>query len=142
MKTTELIKNIEADKDIQRNIKSISHFTNQDFHRHASRYLNAIIQGRMCCVINSVSKSGMSRTLKFMECDGSKKDGFRYYNFYAFFVAMGFTKVKDSDYFRVRGCGMDMVFDTNYRIIHKLHKLGFITEGECRELAQITPHVL
>ena len=66
-----------------------------------------------------------------------KGSDYRFYNFYGFFNALGYTKSGNG--FRVNGCGMDMVFNTNYVIIHKLHHLGFITKKECDILAQKTP---
>lgn len=115
------------------------HFT--DFIDNAERYIKAIKEGRMLCKIASVSASGMSRTIAFKEMDGS--DG-RYYinNFYLFFCVLGYSKVKDTDYFRINGCGMDMIFHTNYSIIHQLHGLGFIDKADCAVLAQKTPHVI
>lgn len=113
----------------------------KDFIRNAKRYIKAIKQGRVICNIDSVSASGMSRTLKFLECSGSIKNGFSYLNFYTLFDNLGFTKVKNSSYFRVNGCGMDMVFHTNYAIIHNLKNLGFLTKKEADILAQKTPSV-
>lgn len=111
------------------------------FYQNAKRYIKAIKDGRMCCIIESVSSSGMSRTLKFMECSGGKH-GYSYLNFYNLFKNLGYTKVKNSDCFRVHGCGMDMVFATNYNICHQLKKLGIITKKTCDKLAQKTPITL
>ena len=122
-----ILKNIENDKEI----KKIEYF---DFYDNAIRYIKAIKQGRMLCSINTVARSGMSRTLKFMEFEKSNV-----YNFHAFFRALGFNQVKDSDYFRIHGCGMNMVFHTNYTIIHRLYRLGFLSYEECSNLAQLTP---
>lgn len=83
----------------------------------AKRYIKAIKEGRMICNIDSVSTSGMSRTLKFLGMERSKHSDNVQYNllgFYRLFYFLGYTKVNNSDYFRVYGCGMDMVFNTNY----------------------------
>lgn len=111
------------------------------FIDHALRYIYAISQGRMICSIGSVSKSGMSRTIKFLEMSKGENKHFLY-NFYQFFDALGYTKIKDSDYFRIGGCGMDMIFHTNYTIIHDLKRLGFINQDECSTLAQASPHIV
>ncbi len=113
-----------------------------DFIRNAKRYIKAIKQGRVICNIESVSASGMSRTIKFLECSGSIKNGFSYLNFYTLFDNLGFTKVKNSQTFRVNGCGMDMIFHTNYTIIHDLQRLGFLSKKEASILAQKTPSVI
>tara|TARA_R110000822_G_scaffold302960_1_gene427480 strand:+ start:182 stop:610 length:429 start_codon:yes stop_codon:yes gene_type:complete len=112
------------------------------FVQSAKRYIKAIKQGRVICNIESVSASGMSRVLKFNECNGSIKSGFRFLNFWKLFKDLGFAENKNSQGFRVSGCGMDMVFHTNYTIMHQLHRLGFINKKECDELAQKTPKTI
>ena len=111
------------------------------FASNAKRYIKAIKDGRMCCVIDSVSSSGMSRTLKFIECNG-KAGNYNYYNFYWLFDQLGYAKVKNSDLFRVYGCGMDMVFATNYDIIHTFKNLGFITKKTAGNLSKKTPYTV
>ena len=63
-------------------------------------------------------------------------------NFYQFFDVLGFSKIKDSDYFRIGGCGMDMIFYTNYTIMHDLKRLGLVSDDECKTLSQKTPSVI
>ena len=116
----------------------IVEYTLEQFIKDASEYVKAIKERRMINSIGSVSKSGMSRTLKFLSCESSER-GYYYRNYFTFFKANGFSPVKDSDYFRVNGCGMDMVFHTNYSIIHNLEQFGIITKEECDKLAQMTP---
>jgi hypothetical protein len=111
------------------------------FIEQAQRYVKAIKEGRMICNIESVSKSGMSRTLKFLECSGSIKEGFNYLTFYNLFKTLSFKKGRNSYGFRIGGCGMDMVFNTNYTIIHRLTNLGLVSKKECEVLAQRTPTV-
>lgn len=108
--------------------------------KNIRRYLLAIRDGRMINTIGSVSASGMSRALKFVEVTRAKRgERANVLNFYSLFEFFGYQKVKDSDYFRVYGCGMDMVFDTNYKNIHQIYHYGFITRKECDKLAQMTP---
>jgi len=109
------------------------------FIENANRYIKAIKQGRVLCNIESVAASGMSRNLKFMECSGTAKKGFNYLNFYSLFKTLGFSNARNSNAFRVSGCGMDMVFHTNYTIINNLYHIGFINKKECSILAQRTP---
>jgi hypothetical protein len=134
-----ILKNIESNKDLMKRINNEKYSSIEDFYNNALRYIKAIKEGRVINSIGSVSSSGMSRTIKFCECSGSIKKRYRYYNFYLLFKLLDFTPVKDSDYFRVNGCGMDMVFHTNYTIIHVLYRLGFMTKKECENLAQQTP---
>ena len=113
--------------------------TFDNFVMNVQRYLKATKERRVICSIGSVSKSGMSRTMKFMEMP---KNGGYLLNFYQLFDILGHQKINESDYFRINGCGMDMVFNTNYNIIHNLQSLGFITRKTCRVLAQETPQVV
>jgi hypothetical protein len=133
-------------KEIDDMVKAYNKKNNYPMERntfidHALRYIYAIRQGRMICSIGSVSKSGMSRTIKFLEMSKGENRHFLY-NFYQFFDSLGYTKIKDSDYFRIGGCGMDMIFHTNYTIMHDLRRLGFINKEECDTLAQATPHIV
>lgn len=107
------------------------------------RIVKAIKEGRVVCSIGSVSSSGMSRTIKFVVCM-KHKDSYRYSyrNFYAFFSALGYRKSNNRDYFRISGCGMDMIFHTNYTNIHYMRNLGIITQKQCNYLAQQTPTVI
>lgn len=113
------------------------------FTRNAERYIKASRQERIICRIESVSKSGMSRKLAFFElAKMHKSPRHTLLNFYSLFTMLGHRKVKDSDSFRIDGCGMDMVFHTHYTNIHQLHSLGFLTKGERDKLAQRTPHIV
>ena len=115
----------------------------ETFINNAKRYIKAIKENRMICAIGSVSKSGMSRNIKFVELAKSDtSDKHQLYNFYQFFDVLGYTKVKNSDYFRIGGRGMDMIFHTNYTIIHNLKSIGLVSVDECKTLSQNTPYVI
>jgi hypothetical protein len=137
MKTT-ILENIAKDKEI----KKMNFFSDEQFYNDAIRYIKAIKESRVICSIGSVSRSGMSRTIKFIECDMSEKRA-HWYNFHTLFLALGYKEARsDRDYFTISGCGMDMIFHTNYSIIHRLGRLGFLSEDEVRDLAQNTPPVI
>ena len=115
--------------------------TVDEFANDARRYIAAIKENRMICNIDSVSRSGMSRSMKFVEMTSSRRKGRHIIlSFYRLFDVLGHQKIPDSDYFRITGCGMDMVFNTNYNIIHELQSLGFLMKKTCDVLAQETPH--
>ena len=103
----------------------------------------AITEHRMMCSVKSVSRSGMSRAFYYFElCDNGRGQHI-VMQFYAFLKAMGYTTSRSNDYaITVSGCGMDMNFHTNYSIIHRLARLGFLSEHECENLAQQTPHIV
>lgn len=138
-----VIKRIQEDKNLVKSIERVNYYEIERFISDAKRYISAIRQGRVICSIGSVSKSGMSRTIKFLapeKNEGLKR--YQYYNFFALFKALGYSPVNESDYFRIHGCGMDMVFHTNYSNIHTFERLGFISKKECSKLAQMTPTVI
>ena len=137
--TTTILQNIQKEKELSRNIQEGYWGENKEeqFIADAKAYVKAIKEGRMLCSIPSVSRSGMSRVINFMACVKSER---RYYyrNFNTLFRALGYREVRREG-FRISGCGMDMVFHTNYSNIHILSRLGFLTKTECDNLAQQTP---
>ena len=123
------LKRIKTAYDWSTDVKAI-----EAFEADAKRWVKAIKDRRMGCVIKSVSRSGMSRTMYFFE---GRKGGFS--QFYTFLNAMGYTQSRDRDGISVSGCGMDMVFHVNYTICHRLCRYGIITKKSCDHLAQQTP---
>ncbi len=137
MNREQVIKNVESNKELMKYINSKNYFGVEDFINNAERYVKAIRERRMACIITSVANSGMSRTMKFIESN----PGGDFCNFYSLFEALGYKEGRRKDGFIVRGCGMDMVFATNYNIIHVFKHLGIVSEKECRVLSQLTPTV-
>lgn len=129
---------LEQNKELVKALSKVSHYDLDNFIQDAKNYINAIRTGRMLCIIESVSKSGMSRVIKFHSCEKGK-NRYWYRQYRAFFIVLGYSEVKNSDGFRINGCGMDMVFHTNYTIIHNLYRLGLLSKSECEKLAQETP---
>lgn len=142
-KQEKIIKNVQSDKELMKTIAKVNIYTEHHFYDDAVRYIKAIKDNRMVCIIPHVSSSGMSRIVKFHECKKiDKTSKYRYYNFFAFFLSLGYTPDRSRFGFKVNGCGMDMVFHTNYTIIHRLGRLGFLNKKEVDTLAQQTPEVL
>ncbi len=139
-KKEKVLKRISEDKEICKRLKLESYYDAEQFVKDGFRYIKAIKEGRVINCVGSVSSSGMSRMMKFLECAKSKhhKNKYMYLNFIGFMNAMG-NKCDRNGFFRIHGSGMDMVFHTNYTIIHKLHRLGFVNKAECKSLAQDTP---
>tara|TARA_R110000824_G_scaffold269663_3_gene458129 strand:+ start:413 stop:847 length:435 start_codon:yes stop_codon:yes gene_type:complete len=132
--------NVKADKSLLRKINEQGYGEEAEnidnFIMNAERYLKAIKERRMINVIATVSASGMSRTFKFNEV--AKSGGC--FNFYSLFVMLGHPKARGNNgYFSVRGCGMDMIFHTNYCNVRALKRLGFISSKQCSVLEQMTP---
>lgn len=134
------MKNVIDTATIEKMIKSIRHYDTERFIDDAAKYVAAIKEGRMCCIIHSVAKSGMSRVISFRSCEMGERAYYRQY--LMLFEALGYKELGNTGTFRIGGCGMNMVFHTNYTIIHRLHRLGLISKEECEKLAQETPTVL
>lgn len=116
-------------------IKSKDYYTEDDFCKDAKTYINAVKSGRIKYEVTHVSSSGMSRDINIQSYEGTMSKGsYRTYNY--FLQAMGYRSKKHSWDITVSGCGMNMLFATNYDIIHSLKRMGFINEETCRTLAQ------
>lgn len=127
----------KINREVAKRIESNQYYSIESFNNDAKRYIKAIKENRVICNIASVSSSGMSRRLSFVEFGVKNKRGYQC-TFYAFLTALGY-KVDNNNTFRVDGCGMDMVFHTNYSIIRDLFNMGFINEKTCKVLEQQTP---
>ena len=141
MKKT-LEKRVSGDKEIVKLLEKVGHYTVEDFVRDAKIYIKAIKERRMLCIIHKVASSGMSRTISFHSCQ-HYKTGYGYRQYWCLFKSLGYTEARGNrDAFSIGGCGMDMIFHTNYTIIHRLYRLGFLNKKQCATLAQATPTVL
>lgn len=143
-KTEKIILNVENNKEISKRINAMPYYDVERFVNDAEDYIKAIKEGRMINSIGHVSSSGMSRSIKFVSMEKSKHNKqFYVRNFFQLFKALGYTESRARDhYFTIGGCGMDMIFHTNYSIIHSLHRLGFINKEQCSKLAQMTPQTI
>jgi hypothetical protein len=133
---------IESDKELMKRINAITYYSVDLFISDVQTYIDAIREGRMLCVIPKVSPSGMSRQIKFHSWEPTERRGY-YRQYWSLFTALGYSKARGNDNaFSINGCGMDMIFHTNYTNMHRFARWGFITKEECDHLAQQTPTVL
>ncbi len=141
MKTQKIISAINNDRELLKRINKVGYYSVEQFIRDANRYLKAIKNRSVINIIGSVSSSGMSRTIRFLAPEFNKNTKtYNYCTFYSLFKSLGHTEARNKNgYFSISGCGMDMIFYTNYTIIHKLYRLGFINKKHCDFLAQQTP---
>jgi hypothetical protein len=137
---------IQLTAEIVKNIKKNKYYTEENFLNDANAYIDAIKENRMINVIGNVSASGMSRTIKFTSCEIGKHNGETkcYQRQYTcLFRSLGYNETKNNwGYFRISGCGMDMVFHTNYCIMHDFERIGLISQEQCEKLAQMTPNTI
>ena len=143
-KEAKIISNILNDVDFKKGIKKLNYYDAEHFVKDAKQYIKAIKERRMINSIGSVSNSGMSRTIKFLSCEkSSQKNQFWYSNYYCLFICLGYTPARSNDhYFSIGGCGMDMIFHTNYSNIHHFGRLGLLTKSEVATLCQATPSTI
>ena len=137
---------MKSKKTILKNINTKLNLTNDNaeyFYTSAKEYIKAIKENRMICNIEHVTSSGMTRYLTFNYLEKNKyTKKYNLLNTYFIFKSLSYRYNKNHNAFTVYGCGMDMGFSTNYNNIHDFYNLGFLTEKECRFLAQQTPSVI
>jgi hypothetical protein len=134
-----VLEKIMADKDLLKSIRTKGSSL-EAFIEGAQDYIKAVHEGRMLCIIHSVSNSGMSRNLSFYSCEQNRYGDHYYRNYRGLFRCLGYREAKEG--FRIGGYGMDMVFHTNYSNIHTFRRIGLLTAEECGSLSQKTPPVL
>ena len=112
----------------------------QMFEDTALQYIKAVEQRRMICFIQGVSRSGMTRRMTFKACVRNKGyDTYSYIDLNWFIHAATGIRINKDRELVVDGCGMDMVFDTNYTVIRILQRLGYLKPKRAEKLAQRTP---
>ena len=138
-KIERITKNIESSKGLMKMLKKVD-LTIERFISDAQTYLKAVKEHRISYTVDTVSRSGMSRTIVITSCEKSVYNGkrsFYYRQYNAMLEAMGYSVKRGyRDAIRVGGCGMNMLFATNYSIVWTLHRLGFINRKQCDVLAQ------
>lgn len=138
MKTTTETTQIVLPASLKKQISKMQYYSEETFLSDAKAYIEAIKNGSMLCIIHSVAKSGMSRALKFHSC-ANNGERYNYRQYTNLFEALGYKEKARTGAFTVNGCGMDMIFHTNYTNIYEFKKMGLITKEECEHLAQQTP---
>ena len=138
-KVERITKNIENSKELMRNLKKID-LSVERFISDAQTYIKAVKERRISYTVDTVSRSGMSRTIIITSCEKSLYNGkrsFYYRQYNAMLEVLGYNVKRGyRDAIRVGGCGMNMLFATNYNIVWTLHRLGFINRKQCDVLAQ------
>ena len=130
------MKKIQLTKEMIKRLENETYYTQEYFIQDCKDYIKAIKEGRMLYLVDTVSNSGMSRTLIIKSCDKNKRTKDFYYRNYTFmFKILGYSLSKDYN-IKVSGCGMNMLFATNYDIIHTFKNIGLINSKVCDVLAQ------
>lgn len=128
---------IELKKEMLKAIGNMDYYTQEDFIRDSNIYIKALKSGRLQYRVTNVSKSGMSRDMLISSYEGSMNKGY-YRNYTLMLEVLGYKFTsKYSSEIKISGCGMNMLFATNYNIIHTFKRIGLINQKSCDVLAQL-----
>ena len=123
--TKTVIKRIEANK----------YYSEESFVKDCKTYIKAVQAGRALFRVTHVSTSGMSRNISITSFEGKMSKG--YFRQYASMLeVMGFNLTNRFEV-KVSGCGMDMVWNTNYNIVNMIKSYGIITKKTSAIVSQM-----
>lgn len=128
------MKKVALSKEILNNLKKNEYYGEEDFIHDCKVYIKALKSGRLQYTVTNVSKSGMSRDINIQSYEGTMLKGY-YRQYTGLTAALGYKRSGWAD-IRVGGCGMNMMFATNYNIIHDFKRMGLISESDCKTLCQ------
>ena len=130
------MKKIQLTKEMIKRLENETYYTQEYFIQDCKEYIKAVKEGRMLYLVDTVSNTRMNRTLIIKSCEKNKRTKDFYYRNYTFlFKILGYSLSKDYN-IKVSGCGMNMLFATNYNIIHTFKNIGLINSKVCDVLAQ------
>lgn len=122
--SNEMIKEVEKNK----------YYNVEMFEKDCNAYIEAVKSGRILYNVEHVSASGMSRKITIKSFEGTMEKGY-YRNYFAMLEIFGYKMNKDYT-ITVKGCGMNMLFATNYDLINQMFKMELLDKETCDTLAQ------
>ena len=125
---------IKIPKEITKRLDLEPYYDEESFINDCKSYIKAVQSGRINYKVMSVARSGMSRTISISSFEGKMSQGY-YRTYTSMLEALGYN-LNDNGDAKITGCGMNMLFATNYNIIHSLHKMKFISKAKRDILAQ------
>ena len=120
--------------DIKKAIEKAKYYDEDRFIKDCNTYIEAVKSGRILYDVISVSASGMSRKINIRSFEGTMERGY-YRNYFAMLEILGYKVNKDYT-ITVKGCGMNMLFSTNYDLIGQMERLEFINKETSDDLKQ------
>lgn len=130
------MENITLTKEIEKRLSKEEYYTKEMLLSDIQTYIKALKEGRLQYLVMNVSSNGMNRNIFIQSCEQSKTNNNFYFRQYSrMFEMLGYKLSKDY-YIRVSGCGMNMLFATNYNLIHTFKNMNIISESEAEILAQ------
>lgn len=130
------MKNIALSQEMIKNISKNEYYSQEDFVKDCKCYIKALKSGRLQYTVTHVSNSGMSRNIFIQSYEGTMTKG-HFRTYFSMLQVLGYKEAsKYSSDIRRYGCGMNMLFATNYNICHDFNRMGLITEKEFKTLCQ------
>lgn len=123
-------------KEMIKRLSKEEYYTQEDFTKDIQTYIKALKEGRLQYLVMNVSSSGMNRNISVQSCEQNKNNNNFYYRQYLkMFEILGYKLDKNFN-IKVSGCGMNMLFATNYNLIRTFKNMNIITAEDCEMLAQ------
>ena len=130
------MQNITLSKDIEKRLSKEEYYTKEMLLDDIQDYIKALKDGRLQYLVIKVSPNGMNRNILIQSCEQSKTNNNFYFRQYTrMFEMLGYKLDKDYN-LRVSGCGMNMLFATNYYLIRTFKSMNIISDAEAEILAQ------
>ena len=130
------MQNITLSKETEKRLSKEEYYTKEMLLDDIQDYIKALKEGRLQYLVMNVSSNGMSRNILIQSCEQSKTSNNFYFRQYTrMFEMLGYKLDKDYN-IRVSGCGMNMLFATNYNLIHTFKNMNIISAAEAEILAQ------
>ena len=130
------MENIILSKEIEKRLSKEEYYTKDMLLDDIQTYIEALKEGRLQYLVMNVSSSGMNRNILVQSCEQNKTNNNFYFRQYSrMFEMLGYKLNKDYN-IKVSGCGMNMLFATNYNLIHTFKNMNIISDLECEILAQ------
>ena len=130
------MQNITLSKDIEKRLSKEEYYTKEMLLSDIQDYIKALKDGRLQYLVMNVSQSGMNRNILIQSCEHYKATNKFYFRQYSRMLEMLNYKLDKNYYVKVSGCGMNMVFATNYYLIQTFKSMNIISESEANILAQ------
>ena len=130
------MQNITLSKDIEKRLSKEEYYTKEMLLDDIQDYIKALKEGRLQYLVMSVSQSGMNRNILIQSCEQNKSNNNFYFRQYSRMFEMLNYKLDKNYNVKVSGCGMNMLFATNYYLIHTFKSMNIILKDEADVLSQ------
>ena len=130
------MQNITLSKEIEKRLSKEEYYTKEMLISDIQTYIKALKEGRLQYIVMNVSSNGMNRNILVQSCEQNKTNNNFYFRQYSRMFEMLGYKLDKNYNIRVSGCGMNMLFATNYNLIHTFKNMSIISEYEAEVLAQ------